>query len=117
MDALRTAVGEKAAGLLRVAYLNRRYYVVVSDMSAFRAANSVADKLGGLIADRDRVATIGFVAPGTRIGESTLGPGGSATTPGATRGNGVSLTRGPLGVLREPCQRRSRTFQRDCQKS
>ena len=99
MDALRTAVGKEAAALLRVAYMNRRHYVVVSDMSAFRSANSVADKLGGLIADRDRVATIGFVAPGTKIGESTLGPGGSAATPGVTRGNDVSITRGPLGVL------------------
>jgi RHS repeat-associated protein len=125
LGALQAAVGTEAGKYLKIKKKRSffglgkdHFYVDVTDKKAFAGTNAVANKLGGIINDADREATLRFVDPGTKISDVTVGPLNleRRETPGVTTANfmqaNVNLTRGnDLGSMPgdlmedgKPCQ-------------
>ena len=109
LDALQKAAG-KAGSYLYDNYNKKsgKHFVGIytngpdGNGPSFRSINAVADKMGGIIQDTTRGATVQFVDPGTKILNTTLGasPGRSpGATPMTSTSATIFLTRGDVGSV------------------
>lgn len=98
LSALKDAVGADAAQYLS---LSKRGRVRLSDAAAFMQTGSIARKLGGLIQDSTRTATVRFGSALTKPNREieTLGPGHPAWTISTKESATTTITPGPLGTL------------------
>lgn len=110
LEAIKQGVGDKAASYVTVrkdsGFLGlgkTHYYVEATDNKAFASTNAVAEKIGGLMADTGRTATIRFLDPGTTIQGRSIGSADKGMTPAGTLAipdtAHVYVTRGNLGSL------------------
>jgi hypothetical protein len=111
LDALKSAVGSKAGAYLYDNNVDGKHYVGVltggqdGKGPAFGSINKASEKIGDIIGDTGRGATIQFVSPGTNINGHTVGSMDASQTPAVTTSarNGnwatINVTSGPFGEL------------------
>jgi RHS repeat-associated protein len=109
LDALKASVGAKAGAYLYDNTVDGKHYVGVLSGGqdgkgpSFNDINAAANKLGGVIADTNRGASIQFVSPGTSISGVRVGSIDQGMSPAVTTSNSKSaqiyVTSGPVGTM------------------
>ena len=111
LDALKGAVGSKAGAYLYDNTVDGKHYVGVLSGGpdgkgpSFGSINKASEKIGDIIGDTGRGATIQFVSPGTTVNRHTVGSLDAGQTPAvttATRDGSrvtINVTSGPFGEM------------------
>lgn len=109
LDALKTAVGSKAGAYLYDNTVDGKHYVGILSGGqdgkgpSFNNINAASNKLGGIIEDTGRGASVQFVAPGTMIQGTkvdSIDRGGSpAVTTSNSKSAQIYVTSGAIGAL------------------
>ncbi len=111
LNALRQGVGAKAGSYLydNVDKKTGKHYVGILSGGqdgkgpSFGSLNAAANKIGGIVQDTTRGASIQFVAPGANVDGHTVGSIDQHMTPAVTSSTAnsaqISLTSGPIGSM------------------
>jgi RHS repeat-associated protein len=108
LNAIKGAVGTKAGAYLYDNVVDGKHYVGIltggpdGKGPSFNSINAVANKIGGIVQDTTRGASLQFVEEGTWIGNHQVGPAPGMTpavTHATANGAEIYLTSGPIGHL------------------
>jgi len=110
LDALKSAVGSKAGAYLYDNTVDGKHYVGVlsggpdGQGPSFGSINKTSEKIGDIIGDTGRGATIQFVSPGTNVNGHAVGSMDAGQSPAVTvtRNHSqsvINVTSGPFGEL------------------
>jgi hypothetical protein len=123
LAALQQAVGDKKGNYLydNLDTKTGKHFVGIytngndGKSASFRDTNAAANKLGGIIQDQQRGATIEFESPGTVVGPHTIGSLSDGRSPAATDNltfysATIHVTSGKIGTQRPEFQTNGKAF-------